>query len=103
MAEAMALWLGCMEALVFGRVKMIFASDLLEVVNDIRAAINPTALACFSPLNAFWQDIKIFVASFETVCFQHVPRSCNSLADLLAKCALQELGLTPPLFSSLME
>ena len=38
-------------------------------------------------------DIRVLVLGFQMVDFQHVPRTCNSVVDVLAKKASSTLGM----------
>jgi hypothetical protein len=88
MAEALALQRAVTVTVDHGYAKVIFASDCLSLIQRILSS-NPDR----SSMGTVVSEIKKKVTSFVSVIFQHMKRSLNEAADILARsCEVTSLG-----------
>ncbi|GMJ07723.1 hypothetical protein HRI_004441500 [Hibiscus trionum] len=84
-AESYAIKLGLLNAKKCAFSKVIIESDSKAVINRLNSGV-PSDLVT----SAIEESIKILAKEFESCCFSFVSRSCNQLADWLAKSAKSE-------------
>ncbi|XP_075658588.1 uncharacterized protein LOC142628359 [Castanea sativa] len=71
-----------------GLTRVVFEGDSLVIINALTTDIGELA-----SYGAVLEDIRVLILGFQMVGFKHVPRSCNAVADALAKKASSAVGL----------
>jgi len=71
-----------------GLTRVVFECDSLVIINALTTESGELAT-----YGVVLDDIRVLVLGFQMLDFQHVPRTCNSVADALAKKASSALGM----------